>query len=89
MEPQERKKGIVHTYYVRANYCTHFVSAWSMTPESVVLQASTIFFNKSMLDLIPWMFLDTTYILHHYFDVEAVLATLEKEKVTHMVMVPA
>ena len=33
--------------------------------------------------------LGVTYILHHYFDAGAVLATVEKEKVTHMVMVPA
>jgi len=25
-------KGIVHTHYVRANYCTHFASACRMTP---------------------------------------------------------
>ena len=28
-------KGIVHTHYVRAMYCTLFASAWRMTPESV------------------------------------------------------
>jgi acyl-CoA synthetase (AMP-forming)/AMP-acid ligase II len=33
--------------------------------------------------------LGATYILHHYFDAGAVLAAVEKEKVTHMVMVPA
>ena len=32
-------KGIVHTHYVRANYCTQFASAWRMSPESVVLHA--------------------------------------------------
>jgi long-chain acyl-CoA synthetase len=82
-------KGIVHTHYVRANYCTHFASAWRMTPESIVLHAGAIVFNGAMLDLMPWMFLGATYILHHYFDAGAVLATVEKEKVTHMVMVPA
>ena len=82
-------KGIVHTHYVRANYCTHFASAWRMTPESIVLHAGAIVFNGAMLDLMPWMFLGATYILHHYFDAGAVLAAVEKEKVTHMVMVPA
>ncbi|MBT5175594.1 MAG: AMP-binding protein [Candidatus Marinimicrobia bacterium] len=82
-------KGIVHTHYVRANYCTHFASAWRMTPESIVLHAGAIVFNGAMLDLMPWMFLGATYILHHYFDAGAVLDTVEKEKVTHMVMVPA
>ena len=80
-------KGIVHTHDVRANYCTHFASAWRMTPESIVLHAGSIVFNGAMLDLMPWMFLGATYILHHYFDPGAVLAAVEKEKVTHIVMV--
>ena len=42
-------KGIVHTHYVRANYCTHFASAWRMTPESIVLHAGAIVFNGAML----------------------------------------
>ncbi|MBL4824703.1 MAG: AMP-binding protein [SAR324 cluster bacterium] len=82
-------KGIVHTHYVRANYCTHFASAWRMSPESIVLHAGAIVFNGAMLDLMPWMFLGATYILHHYFDAGSVLKTIEKENVTHMVMVPA
>ena len=82
-------KGIVHTHYVRANYCTHFASAWRMTPESIVLHAGAIVFNGAMLDLMPWMFLGATYILHHYFDAGAVLHAIIKEKVTHMVMVPS
>ena len=81
-------KGIVHTHYVRATYCTHFASAWRMCPESIVLHAGAIVFNGAMLDLMPWMYLGATYILHHSFDAGAVLQTIEKEKVTHIVMVP-
>jgi len=47
-------KGIVHTHYVRAMYCTLFGSAWRMTPESVCLHAGAIVFNGAMLDLMPW-----------------------------------
>ncbi len=82
-------KGIVHTHYVRAMYCTIFAAAWRMTPESVALHAGAIVFNGAMLDLMPWMFLGATYILHEKFDPEAVIADIEKEKVTHVVMVPA
>jgi acyl-coenzyme A synthetase/AMP-(fatty) acid ligase len=38
-------KGIVHTHYVRAMYCTLFASAYRMTPESIVLLAGAIVFN--------------------------------------------
>lgn len=82
-------KGIVHTHYVRAMYCTIFAASWRMTPESVCLHAGAIVFNGAMLDLMPWMFLGATYILHESFNAEAVIADIEKEKVTHVVMVPA
>ena len=82
-------KGIVHTHYVRANYCTQFASAWRMTPESVVLHAGAIVFNGAMLDLMPWMYLGATYILHKTFNPAEVLKTIDQEKVTHMVMVPS
>jgi acyl-CoA synthetase (AMP-forming)/AMP-acid ligase II len=82
-------KGIIHTHYVRAMYCTIFAASWRMTPESVCLHAGAIVFNGAMLDLMPWMFLGATYILHEKFDPEAVIADIEREKVTHIVMVPA
>lgn len=82
-------KGIIHTHYVRAMYCSIFSSSWRMTPESVTLHAGAIVFNGAMLDLMPWMFLGAKYILHKSFNAEAVIADIEKEKVTHIVMVPA
>ncbi len=82
-------KGIMHTHYVRAMYCTLFANAWRMTPESVVLHGGSIVFNGAMLDLMPWMYLGCTYILHEAFNAEAVIRDVEREKVTHMVMVPS
>ncbi len=82
-------KGIVHTHYIRAMYCTLFASAWRMTPESVCLHAGAIVFNGAMLDLMPWMFLGGTYILHEAFNAERVIRDIERERVTHVVMVPA
>ena len=82
-------KGIIHTHYVRAYYCTLFGSAWRMTPESVVLHAGSIVFNGAMLDFMPWMYLGCTYILHQSFDAAAVIAEIEASKVTHIIMVPA
>jgi len=82
-------KGIVHTHYVRAMYCTLFASAWRMTPESVVLHAGAIVFNGAMLDLMPWMFVGCTYNLHTSFDAGRVIAAIKSEQVTHVVMVPS
>lgn len=82
-------KGIIHTHQIRSMYCILFASAWRMTPESVVLHAGAIVFNGAMLDLMPWMFLGCRYIMHASFDAEAVIADVEKYRVTHMVLVPA
>jgi long-chain acyl-CoA synthetase len=82
-------KGIVHTHYVRAMYCTLFAQCWRMTPESIVLHAGSIVFNGAMLDLMPWMFVGGTYVLHESFNAERVIADIERWRVTHVVMVPA
>jgi acyl-CoA synthetase (AMP-forming)/AMP-acid ligase II len=82
-------KGIVHTHYVRAMYCTLFAAACRMSPESVVLHAGAIVFNGAFLDLMPSMFLGATYILHRTFDAAAVIAEVERSRVTHIVMVPS
>jgi len=82
-------KGIVHTHYVRMMYCTLFAGAWRMTPESVVCHAGSIIFNGSMLTLMPWMYLGCKYILLEHFEPQLLLATIQREQVTHMYMVPS
>jgi acyl-CoA synthetase (AMP-forming)/AMP-acid ligase II len=82
-------KGIVHTHYVRSNYCTHFASAYRITPESVILHTGSIVFNGAFLTLMPAMFLGATYILHPQFDAARMVETIQTEGVTHVDMVPA
>ncbi|MBL6958177.1 MAG: acyl--CoA ligase [Rhodospirillales bacterium] len=82
-------KGIVHTHSVRAMYCSLFASAFRMTPESVVLHAGSIVFNGAMVDLMPWMYVGGTYVLHAAFDAQAVIDDIEREQVTHIIMVPS
>jgi len=61
-------KGIVHTHYIRAIYCTLFASTFRMSPESVVLHSGSIVFNGAFLTLMPAMYLGAKYILHKSFD---------------------
>ncbi len=82
-------KGIVHTHDCRAAFCTLFASAFRIVPESIVLHSGSIVFNGAWVDLMPWMFVGGTYILHEAFDAERVIATIEREKVTHTIMVPS
>lgn len=82
-------KGIVHTHRVRVHYGMMFGAAYRMTPESVVLHAGSIIFNGSWLTLMPAFYLGATYILAHHFDVDALIQTIARERVTHIKMVPS
>ncbi len=82
-------KGIMHSHLVRAHYGSHFAASFRMTPESVVLHTGSIVFNGAFVTLMPCFFLGARYILHPHFDVEAMIETIQREQVTHIMMVPA
>ncbi len=82
-------KGIVHTHYIRAVYCTLFASTFRVSPESVVLHSGSIVFNGAFLTLMPAMYLGATYVLHKSFDPRTFVETVERERVTHVMMVPS
>ncbi|HEY5791268.1 MAG TPA: AMP-binding protein, partial [Gammaproteobacteria bacterium] len=82
-------KGIVHTHYVRAMYCTLFAQAWRMTPESVVLHTGSIVFNGAFVTLLPALFCGATYVLDQAFDAGRLIGTVRAERVTHVMLVPS
>ena len=82
-------KGIVHTHFIRAMYATIFASCYRMTPESVTMHAGAIVFNGAFVDLMPTVYLGATYVLLPQFDPISYIETIEREKVTHVMMVPA
>jgi acyl-coenzyme A synthetase/AMP-(fatty) acid ligase len=82
-------KGIVHTHYIRAMYGSLFASSFRMTPESVTMHAGSIVFNGAFVDLMPTIFLGATYILLSQFDPITYIETVERENVTHVILVPA
>ena len=82
-------KGIVLSHHARAMYCTLYASAWRMTPESISLHTGSLVFNGAFMTLMPSFFLGGTYILHEQFKPEEVVKTIEREGVTHIVMVPS
>jgi long-chain acyl-CoA synthetase len=81
-------KGIQHTHAIRAAYA-NMASTWRMAPESVVLHSGAIVFNGAMVTMFPAFMLGATYILHRSFDAEAFIATVERERVTHTMLVPS
>jgi long-chain acyl-CoA synthetase len=60
-----------------------------MSPESVVLHSGAIVFNGAMVTLFPAFFCGARYVLHRSFDAEAFIDTVERERVTHTMLVPA
>jgi long-chain acyl-CoA synthetase len=82
-------KGIIHTHGVRAWYGATFASHMRMTPESVTMHAGAIVFNGAWVDLMPTMYLGATYVLEPAFEPRAYIETVRREKVTHVILVPA
>ena len=82
-------KGIVHTHYIRGWYGTTFAASYRMTPESITMHAGAIVFNGAFVDLMPTVYVGATYILLSQFDPISYIETIERERVTHVIMVPA
>jgi acyl-CoA synthetase (AMP-forming)/AMP-acid ligase II len=82
-------KGIVHTHFIRANYCMGFASSYRITPESIILHTGSLVFNGAFLTLMPAMYVGATFILHRQFDAQEMIETVAREKVTHTKMVPS
>ena len=82
-------KGIVHTHYIRVMYGTIFAGSYRMTPESVTMHAGAIVFNGAFVDLMPTIFIGATYVLLSRFDPVEYIETVAREKVTHVMLVPA
>ncbi|MBC7898208.1 MAG: acyl--CoA ligase [Cytophagaceae bacterium] len=82
-------KGIVLTHEVRARYASLFAAQFRITPESVVLHAGSLVFNGAFVTLMPAWLTGCRYILHERFDAAAFLDTVEREQVTHVMLVPS
>ena len=82
-------KGIMHTHRIRSMYCLLMGPAFRMTPESRTLHTGAIVFNGAFVTMMPTFHLGGTYVLLKQFDPEAAIAAIERERVTHTMLVPA
>jgi acyl-CoA synthetase (AMP-forming)/AMP-acid ligase II len=82
-------KGIMHTHLVRSMYALLMGSAFRMTPESRAMHSGAIVFNGAFVTMMPAFFLGATYVLAPRFDPAQVIAAIERERVTHIMLVPA
>ena len=82
-------KGIMHTHFVRSMYALLMGQAFRITPESRVLHSGAIVFNGAFVTMMPAFYLGGTYVLLGQFDPEETIAAIERERVTHVMLVPA
>jgi acyl-CoA synthetase (AMP-forming)/AMP-acid ligase II len=82
-------KGIVHTHYIRSMYATLMAAAFRMTPESRTLHTGAVVFNGAYVTMMPTFWLGGTYVLRRQFEAGDAIATIERERITHVMMVPA
>ncbi len=82
-------KGIVHSHFIRSMYGLVFASAYRMRPESVAMHAGSVVFNGAFVTMMPAMYLGATFVLNRQFSAESCLETIEREQVTHVMMVPS
>ena len=82
-------KGIVHTHAIREAYCTGFASTFRLHPESVALHSGSLVFNGAFITLMPSFYLGYTYVLMPRFDPDRLIDLVERERVTHTMLVPS
>ena len=82
-------KGIMHTHMTRSMYATLMGQAFRMTPESRTMHGGAIVFNGAFVTMVPTFYLGGTYVLLRQFDAEEAIATIERERITHTMLVPA
>jgi acyl-CoA synthetase (AMP-forming)/AMP-acid ligase II len=82
-------KGILLTHRIRAHYATLMGNAFRVTPDSVILHTGAIVFNGAFVMMMPAFALGAHYILHRQFDARRFVETVEREQVTHTMLVPA
>ena len=82
-------KGIMHTHFVRSMYALLMGQAFRMTPESRALHSGAIVFNGAFVTMMPSFLLGATYVLMRQFDPEEAIAAIERDRITHTMLVPA
>jgi len=82
-------KGIALTHRIRAHYATLMANAFRFTPASVALHTGAMVFNGAFITLLPSLLVGSSFILHPQFDAAAFVDTVEREQVTHTMLVPS
>ena len=82
-------KGIPLSHRIRAHYATLMANAFRFNSDSVALHTGAMVFNGAFVTLLPTLLAGGAFILHAQFDAAAFVDTVERERVTHTMLVPS
>lgn len=82
-------KGIALTHRIRAHYATLMANAWRMDAQSVVLHSGALVFNGAFVTMMPALLVGCRFVLQAQFDPVRFIETVEREAVTHTMLVPS
>jgi long-chain acyl-CoA synthetase len=82
-------KGIMHSHFTRSMYALWLGAAWRMTPESRALHTGALVFNGAFITMMAAFYLGGTFCLARQFDAAEMIATIERERITHIMVVPS
>jgi long-chain acyl-CoA synthetase len=82
-------KGIMHSHFTRSMYALWLGTAWRMTPESRALHTGAMVFNGAFITMMAAFYLGGTFCLARQFNAEEMIATIERERITHIMVVPS
>jgi long-chain acyl-CoA synthetase len=82
-------KGIVLTHCIRLAYALQFAAAFAVRTDSVVLHSGSLVFNGAFTTLMPAWLQGCTYVLQTRFDAADFIATVHREAITHVMLVPS
>jgi acyl-CoA synthetase (AMP-forming)/AMP-acid ligase II len=81
-------KGIVHTHYARHLSGTGLGLEFRFRPSSVALVTTPLYSNGSWMLLMPWWITGCRLVVMPKFDPAAFCDLVERERITHVFMVP-
>ena len=81
-------KGIVHSHAARANWVHDLAHALRYHSGARTLLTTGLYSNITWVSMLPTLMLGGTLVLHAGFDAAAVLETFQRERISHVSMVP-
>ena len=82
-----RPKGVLWSHRTVHYHCLHACLGWEFSPDMVMLVLLPVF-HQTGAHTLAVHYIGGTAVVLPEFDVETVLKNIEKERITHMIMVP-